>query len=176
MPHIQYAVPLVPQSSDMSCWAAGIAMILGWWNQASFDPQNLADNSGGVSYSGAYKNGLDPNDTYILKRYGLVVEYPACYTAQAVYDLLANYGPLWMASSVPGPHIRVITGIVVNSNNPDTSIVTINDPWQRGMKVFRTSNTGSSYTIRFDALMAQYEALGRSELKQPSPIYFAHMP
>lgn len=173
---IQYNVPLVAQTSGMSCWAAGIAMILGWWHQASYDQEMLAQNPGGRNYGGAYRNGLDPNDSYILERYGLVVEYPACYTPEAVYNMLVSYGPLWLASAVPGPHVRVITGISVNRTNPDASIVTINDPWQRGMAAFRPTNTGSSYTTRWDVLMTQYEGLGAQELKEPSPIYLAHMP
>src|SRR5262245_41045121 len=108
-----YDVILIPQSTNMSCWAASIAMILSWKNQASFDPQMIAANPGGTSYMPQFANngpGLDPNDRYILERNGFTLEAPQCYTLQAVQGLLAQHGPLWFASLDPAPHIRVITG------------------------------------------------------------------
>ena len=58
---MEYDVPLIPQTTSMSCRAASIAMILGWKNQASFDPRLIAANNGGISYLPAFDSGLDPN-------------------------------------------------------------------------------------------------------------------
>ena len=63
---MRYEVPLVAQTSDMSCWAASIAMILGWRNQQSIPDEIIARNPGGLDYMTSYINSLDPNDTYIL--------------------------------------------------------------------------------------------------------------
>ena len=44
-----YSVPLVPQTSNMSCWAAGIAMILGWKRHMSIPDQIIAANPGQIA-------------------------------------------------------------------------------------------------------------------------------
>jgi Papain-like cysteine protease AvrRpt2 len=180
---IQHHVPLVPQTTDNSCWAAGIAMIIGWRRGMSIDPSMIATNPGGSSYMQSMKTGLDPNDTYILARWGLRAEAPASYMPEGIEDMLRRYGPLWVASAVPGPHIRVITGIQVGKTAADT-ILYINDPWEKGMRVFRWPNRGSKYTENYKQFVQQYERLGRREFGhgpntrgyQPAPIYVAHLP
>lgn len=174
---VGYNVPLVPQSTDMSCWAAGIAMIYGWRNSLSINPKTIATNAGGISYLDQFKDrtgGLNPNDTYILKRWGLVSEAPQCYTVEGFADLLQSYGPLWVASAVPGPHIRVVTGIDTDEDGRD-GIVAINDPWEVGMTTFRPSNRGSTYTRTYSRFMGEVENLGSQELKEPAPVYVAHL-
>lgn len=85
-------------------------MILGWKHQASFDPQLIAANPGGLNYMPQFTKGLDPNDRYILERNGFAIEAPPCYLLQAVQALIDAHGPLWVASAAPAPHIRVVTG------------------------------------------------------------------
>ena len=165
---MRYDVPLIPQSTGMGCWAASIAMILGWKHQASFDPSRIAANPGGISYVPSLTNGLNPNDRYILQRNGFIVEEPACYTPAAITALIDSYGPLWLAGLVPlsgvanpVPHIRVVTGF-------EGGRVYINDPWP--------VDRGSIYTSDFQRIfVGQMETLGASELNQPAPIYVAHL-
>ena len=169
---MQYSVPLVPQTTSMSCWAASIVMILSWRNQASFDPSLLAQNSGGTSYAHQFQHGLNPNDVYILNRYGLVVEAPRSYNMQAFYDMLARHGPLWVAGATfPQVHVRVVTGMDLARGR-----VHINDPWQRGMRNFRPGNRGSRYTISYGQFMNEVGGLAGTELGEPRPVYVAHMP
>jgi hypothetical protein len=159
-----YDVILIPQSTNMSCWAASIAMILSWKNQASFDPQMIASNPGGTNYMPQFANngpGLDPNDKYILERNGFKLEAPQCYTLEAVQGLLAQHGPLWVASQVPaGPHIRVVTGSTGDRLH-------INDP--------SPVNQGAKYTRGFNDFFGQMETLGGQELNEPSPVYVAYL-
>lgn len=155
-----YDVPLVPQSTSMSCWAASMAMIMSWNNQASYDPQTIARNPGGTNYMPSFRNGLDPNDRYILERNGFTLEYPQCYTLQAVQSLLRYAGPLWFASLAPAPHIRVIRGFQGDQ-------LVVNDPGP--------VNRGSQYNRSYTSLFGQMEALGASELTQASPVYVAYM-
>ena len=108
---MKYEVPLVPQTSRMSCWAASIAMILGWQRQMSMPDEIIARNPGGTSYMTSYQTGLDPNDTYILNANGFDTEPPQCYTPELIYSMLVSHGPLWVATWAPGPHIRVVTGM-----------------------------------------------------------------
>ena len=165
---MRYDVPLIAQQTGMGCWAASIAMILGWKNQASFDPAGIAANPGGTSYVPSLTNGLDPNDRYILERNGFEVEAPACYLPQAVSSLLDTYGPLWLAGLVrlsgvanPVPHIRVVTGM-------ENGWVYVNDPWPVG--------SGSQRMLSFNQVfVGQMEALGSRELKERAPVYVAHL-
>ncbi len=165
---MRYDLMLIPQGTSMGCWAASIAMILGWQQQASFDPGRIAANPGGTSYVPSLTSGLDPNDRYILRQNGFAVEEPVCYTPGGIESLLNDYGPLWLAGLVPlagvaspVPHIRVVTGI-------QNGQIYINDPWP--------VNHGSRYNRNFGTIfVGQMEALGERELNQPAPIYVAHL-
>ncbi len=163
---MKYDVPLIAQMTGMGCWAASIAMILGWKSQASFDPTLIAANPGGTDYTPSLVNGLDPNDRYILERNGFALEAPVCYTPSGISDLLSTHGPLWVASLAPlsgagrAPHIRVVTGMEGGS-------VFVNDPWP--------VNRGDRYQRAFQTFFGQMEDLGGRELKERNPVYVAHL-
>jgi hypothetical protein len=56
---LYHDVPLIPQSTGVSCWAASMAMILSWKNHVSFDPRVIWRNPGARSYSTEYdRTGL----------------------------------------------------------------------------------------------------------------------
>lgn len=173
--NVNLNVPLIPQTTDMSCWAAGIAMIRGWRDHVSINPKVIATNPGGIPYLAQFKTGLNPNDTYILRRWGLVAEAPQCYSVEGFAGLVQKYGPLWVASAVPGPHIRVVTGVLVGATAEKTT-VSVNDPWEQGMRVFKWPNRGSHYYMTYTNFTNQYETLGRREFSEPAPIYVAHLP
>ena len=179
---LYYNVPLIPQSTGVSCWAASMAMILSWQNHASFDPRMIRRNPGGRSYSTEYdRTGLDPNDAAILRRFGFDIEPPQCYTVDGITRLLENKGPLWVAGAVDltgpnsaNPHIRVIIGISPG-NSADNTRIFINDPWERGMTTFRPSNRGSQYSQSYTEFLREYEGLGARELREPAPVYIAYL-
>ena len=155
-----YEVYLIPQTSKMSCWAASIAMILGWKKQMSIPDTVIARNPGGLNYMTSYAQGLDPNDRYILEANGFGIEAPMCYTQQGISSLLSRKGPLWVATWAPGPHIRVVRGM-------SGSTLYINDP--------APVNTGSQYTQSFSKFFGAMESLGVRELKEKSPVYVAYL-
>ena len=157
---MNYEVPLVPQTSRMSCWAASIAMILGWKQQMCIPDTVIAQNPGGLSYMTSYATGLDPNDRYILEANGFGIESPQCYTPAGIESLLQRKGPLWVATWAPGPHIRVVTGMSGTTLN-------INDP--------APVNTGSKYTRSFANFFGAMENLGGRELSERSPVYVAYL-
>ncbi|MFA8385362.1 MAG: papain-like cysteine protease family protein [Pelagibaca sp.] len=159
---MKYDVQLIAQTTGMSCWAASIAMILGWRYNTSIADTTIAANSGGTNYTPSMTTGLDPNDRYILERNGFILDEPMCYTPELVKSILEANGPLWVASQVPaGPHIRVVTGY-------DGKQLYINDPAPVGR--------GSRYTRSFDRFFGAMEQLGEAELTtQRAPIYVAYL-
>jgi N-acetyl-anhydromuramyl-L-alanine amidase AmpD len=121
-------VQLVPQPTGMSCWAAAASMVVGWRDQMSINPEEIARGAGQWA---AYQNGLDPADVPSLANaWGLVIEPPQCYLLEGFASLLANKGPLWVAAAVPGLHAIVVTGLY-GDGTPDGTYVRIKDPWGR---------------------------------------------
>lgn len=159
---MRYDVQLIPQGTNMGCWAASIAMILGWKNQASFDPGMIAANPGGLNYTPSLQSGLDPNDKYILERNGFELEPPLCYMLSRIHDLIDSNGPLWVAGRLPTipAHIRVVTGY-------EGQMLYINDPWP--------VNQGAIYTRSFTSFFGEMEQLGSAEINEPSPVYVAYL-
>ncbi len=153
-------VPLVPQQTGMSCWAAGAAMLVAWRDRMSVDPSEIARAAGAWAQ---YQAGLAPEDASIFPVWGLVPEPAQTYTIQGFADLLQRYGPLWVAGAVPGPHIRVVIGIS-GDGSPDGTIVHIHDPWERGMTTFRLPNAGARYTETYRQFEATQAALARQEM------------
>lgn len=178
--NIYYDVPLVPQQTNMSCWAAGAAMITGWRDKVSVDPKEVAD---GVGYWNQYQHnspGLDPNDVKMLDKYALTRKAPQSYTVDGFAQVLEN-GPLWVASAEPGAHIRVVTGMM-GDGTPEGTIVYVNDPWDKDKKEldgmseadFAKNNKGSQYSESYIEFMNKMENLARRELNEPAPVYIAH--
>ncbi|CAN7556635.1 DUF3238 domain-containing protein [Phenylobacterium sp. LjRoot225] len=153
-------VELIPQTSDLGCWAAAAAMVVGWRDHMSVSPSSIADM---CSRSGL--NGLDfGKEKEFAKSIGLVAENPACYTADGFRGLLESFGPLWVGSAVPSPHIRVVTGMY--SDGLDT-YVRITDPWDRVVgapgkpgPALATHETGSRYIMRYEDFTQEYETAG----------------
>src|SRR5262249_43098705 len=121
-------VPLINQMTNMSCWAASAAMVVGWRDQLSIDPAAIATGSGEWS---AYQNGLSPSDVPTLANaWGLTAEPPQCYSADGLRELVESMGPLWVTAAVPGLHAIVVTGVYGDGSENNT-FVRINDPWDR---------------------------------------------
>lgn len=171
---IQYDVQLVPQQTGMSCWAAGMAMLVGWRDRVSINPAEIAR---GVGYWAAYQNGLNASDVNAFLYWGLAYEQPMTYTVRGFADLLAQHGPLWVATlegqGRGNPHVRVVTAIR-GDGTPDGTVLTIYDPWQRGMRTFRTPNPGSIYNETYTEFVRKQSELGGREMNQTAPIYVAH--
>ncbi len=169
---IRYNVQKVPQQTGFSCWAAGFAMIVGWRDQMSIDPSEIARATG---YWAQYQNGLHPEDLRVMSTWGLVPAPLQTHTVESFANMLRRYGPLWTASAEPGPHIRVVTGIQ-GDGTPDGTTLFINDPWEQGMTSFRPSNTGSQYTETYRQFVEKQSTLAGQEANYSAPVYVAHLP
>jgi hypothetical protein len=165
-----YDVQLVPQQTGYSCWAAGAAMLVGWRDQISIDPFEIAN---AIGYWQQYQNGLEPADTTMFAAWGLTPEPPQTYTIEGFAQLLENYGPLWVASAEPGPHIRVVTGITGDGTADGTTLM-INDPWQLGMTTFSLPNNGAQYSETYREFEQKQRTLAIEETGLEG-IYVAHL-
>lgn len=172
--NIAYEVELVPQQTGMSCWAASAAMIVGWNDLVSIDPSEIAR---GIGYWNQYKSGLAASDTTMFSYWGLRREPPQSYTVMGFAQMLHASGPLWVAgdlgTTTVEPHVRVIAGMQ-GDGTPQGTILTIHDPWQRGMTSFRSPNNGSTYTMTYQEFVNNQERLARHERNIPGAIYIAH--
>jgi hypothetical protein len=167
---IRFDVPLVPQQTGMSCWAAGAAMVVAWREKYSTDPSTIAQGAGEWA---SYSAGLNPESTTIFPIWGLTPEPQQSYSVDAFRQLLETYGPLWVAGAVPGPHIRVVIGMY-GDGTPDGTKVLINDPWQKGMNVFSLPNAGAQYEETYSQFVTETERLARREaVGFPRAIYVA---
>jgi hypothetical protein len=140
-------VPLVPQLTGMSCWAAAAAMIIGWRDRVVVDPPRVARGAGSWQ---AYAGGLHPADVQSLARaWGLVEERRETWTPEALRRVLQRHGPVWLGEASPGLHSIVVAGMH-GDGTPDGTWVRINDPWPIGR--------GERYTLPWRALSANYRA------------------
>jgi hypothetical protein len=135
-------VPMVPQLTGMSCWAAAAAMIVGWRDRVVVSPEEVASGSGRW---GAYEDGLLPADVDTLARtWGLSVEPARDWNVESLRERLEEVGPLWLGEASPGLHSIVVTGIY-GDGSPDRTFVRINDPWPVGR--------GERYLLSLASLM-----------------------
>lgn len=168
----RYNVQLVPQLTGFSCWAAGFAMIVGWRDQMSIDPSEIARATG---YWQQYQQGLNAEDLRVMNTWGLVPAPLQTLTVEGFANLLQSYGPLWVASAEPGPHIRVVTGMK-GDGTADGTLVYINDPWEQGMTAFQPNNRGAQYTETYRQFVEKQSTLARQEANLEAPVYVAHLP
>ncbi|MEN1783496.1 MAG: M12 family metallopeptidase [Bacteroidota bacterium] len=168
---ITYNVNLVPQTSRLSCWAAAAAMIVGWRENLSMNPRDIAGGEGGWGEF-FYNNSLPPDNLEMFSIWGLQYEHGQSYTVEGFAQVLAQ-GPLWAATEVNnGAHVVVVSAMR-GDGTPGGTILTIQDPWEEGMTTFRSSNSGSTYTRTYEEFMRDQNALATRELSEPEAYYIA---
>lgn len=161
---VSHNVPLIPQSSGMSCWAASAAMMVGWRDSMSIPDTEIANAAGAFTQ---YQNGLLPNDRSIFPIWGMVDMPPQSYSILGLKGMIEDFGPLWFASDVGSPHARVITGIY-GDGTADNTFLKINDPWPVGR--------GAQYDISLATMTRQVESLyGQEAPRYLDPYYFARL-
>jgi N-acetylmuramoyl-L-alanine amidase len=144
---IWHEVPLVPQLTGMSCWAAAAAMIVGWRDCIDVRPEEVARGAGAWA---EYRDGLDPRDVEVLARtFALAVETPRTYSVSALRRMLERHGPLWVGAGPTGLHVIVVAGMY-GDGTPEGTFVRVLDPWPIGR--------GERYAITFAELAASLEA------------------
>jgi N-acetylmuramoyl-L-alanine amidase len=144
---VWHEVPLVPQLTGMSCWAAAAAMLVGWRDCLDVRPEDVA---AGLGRWDAYRDGLVPRDVVALARaFGLVIEPARSYGTRELFALLERVGPLWVGEAVPGLHVVVVAGMH-GDGTPEGTWVRVADPWPIGK--------GERYQLRFPEFCANLAA------------------
>jgi hypothetical protein len=147
---IRHEVPLVPQLTGMSCWAACAAMVVGWRDAAYVQPEQIAR---GLGRWGAYRDGLQPADVDTLARvWGLVIEPPRAYGQDEFERLLAQHGPLWIGQADPDLHVICVVGLT-GDGSADGTLVRVNDPWPPG--------DGERYSITLGEFAGNFRSASR---------------
>jgi ABC-type bacteriocin/lantibiotic exporter with double-glycine peptidase domain len=102
---VSYPVSLVLQPTNMSCWAASLAMLTGKGSaQEIADETNLQHAMNDGASSDEFQNAVT--------QLGLQLEGGACGYPNMFAGWLQSYGPIMVAKDInPGFHAVVITGI-----------------------------------------------------------------
>jgi hypothetical protein len=145
---VWWEVPLVPQVTGMSCWAAAAAMLIGWRDSVHVDPEDVARACGRWA---EYRDGLEASDVRgFAAAWQLVAERPATLDAAQLHALLAANGPLWVGEASPGLHVVVVSGLVGDGSDAGTRLRVL-DPWPVGR--------GERYLIPVSDLARTHRAL-----------------
>ncbi len=155
-------VELIAQPTDVSCWAASAAMVVGWKDRISLTPEAIVEIAGRSTAT-----GLDPAQVeQFATEIGLAFEPPQSYSIEGFRRLLEASGPLWVGASLPGLHAIVVTGMY-SDGAPDGSdtFVRITDPWDRVAgnpgspgPYLKTHAQGSRYILRWADFVREFEA------------------
>jgi monoamine oxidase len=126
---VLYDVPLIPQPDKLSCWAASIAMLVSYRNQASIDPESLAEEVGRSLRTSYGWDMLEEVKDY----YGFVdIELPSntsLYVQPSQWqEWLERYGPLWV-TVIGAPSHAVVVRALVGDGTPEGTKVYVNNPW-----------------------------------------------
>jgi len=136
--NIQHQVTLQPQHTQMTCWSAVVAMMLGGGFCAGSGEASM-DSRGGLLPD-------EQNVAALARSYGLQMEMPQSWTVQGLANMLRG-GPVGMFGAMPRRHAVLIAGMR-SDGTPDTTTLTIYDPWPVGV--------GRIVQANYQTLMSTY--------------------
>ena len=120
---IEHAVNLVPQPTAVSCWAAALAMVVGFRDSTSYPVTAIARRAGMNTTSGyGWSEIRSAVGVWGLSTTAPMSAYPA-YWAR----LLQNHGPLWVVRT-GAPYHAVVVGGIRGNGTLDGTQVTVYDP------------------------------------------------
>jgi hypothetical protein len=122
---IDYQVELISQPTDVSCWAAGLAMVVSFRDQASYSADEVASRANmDIKRSYGWNDIRSAVSTWQLKEEG-----PTCAMPGYWAGLLQANGPLWVVEvGNPGTHAVVLVGMH-GDGTPEGTSATLNNPW-----------------------------------------------
>ena len=120
---ISFDVPLIPQPTAVSCWAASLAMVISHRDSAMYSVEDIASQASmdtSTGYKWAQIQGAV--SSWSLRQEGSVCGPPSFWA-----NLLRSFGPLWIVEVGNPAHAVVVTGIQ-GDGSPESAIVNINNP------------------------------------------------
>lgn len=143
---VDLSVGYVQQSTNMNCWAASTAMLVGYQHSMSIPDTVIVDQMTEADPGSNYHDGAtQPELRHVAEHYGFTQVYPVCQDAHGWEEWLNQHGPLLI--QVPGNayHSIVIVGVKPEDTPPTIHVL---DPWN-----------GDQW-ISFDDLNSRYELAG----------------
>jgi Papain-like cysteine protease AvrRpt2 len=117
------SIPLVAQPTDVTCWAASIAMLVGK------TAEEVCEGAGMTTTDGYGWSDIQRAVSY----WGLREIGPACGGPDYFAPMLQS-SPLWIVEVGAPYHAVVLTGMYCDGDEWDinTTRVTVNNPWPPG--------------------------------------------
>jgi|GEM_PF-2150345 len=130
---VAYDVPLIPQTTKATCWAASMAMLLSGLDGVSYsDAQVFSDMGLDINASYDELASIDGANT-VAASYGflpiVVPETSQAFDAETWMGWLESYGPMWIAIEGDPSHAVVLTGGTYDDETGEATF-TLNDPWE----------------------------------------------
>jgi hypothetical protein len=117
------SIPLIPQPTEVTCWAASIAMLVGR------SVQEVCDAAGMTTEDGYGWSEIQR----AVSTWGLTEIGPACGGPDYFAPMLER-SPLWIVEIGAPYHAVVLTGMYTDADEWawDNTTVTVNNPWPPG--------------------------------------------
>jgi hypothetical protein len=130
---VQTDLVLIPQPTDVTCWAASLAMVVSARDRASTDPQRVASRA-----------GMDVNTGYgwddirrAVSAWDLIEEGPQSTMPDELARWLETWGPIWVVE-IGAPYHAVVLAGVRGDGTPEGTYVTVYNPWPPGVGAIET--------------------------------------
>jgi N-acetylmuramoyl-L-alanine amidase len=161
-----YDVALVAQPDKLSCWAASMAMLVGYYRGQSIPAESLARDVG-RSLRTSY--GWDLLEA-VKRHYGLTaISLPSNLSLAPRpaewHQWLRDYGPLWVTTTGRPSHAIIVRGIEGDLTEGGTTLHILN-PWDTTERFsadpidFSPANHGRAYTRPFRDFAGDFGNLG----------------
>jgi hypothetical protein len=180
MTNVSYDVPLIPQPDKLSCWCGSMAMLVSYQRQASYPPEQLANDVGlslrtsyGWDMLEAVKDKFGFQDIMLPSNASL---YPQ---PQQWLDWLTANGPLWITTVGAPSHAIVLRGIF-GDLTPDGTTMQINNPWDTSASFsadpieFNPPNHGIAYEQSFANLASDFGNMDLADYGSWRVLYLPH--
>lgn len=122
--NVSHDVPLVPQPTQVSCWAAALTMVVDYRDQMNYPVQQIASRAG-MNLNTGYRWGQIQN---AVSTWGLQEIAPMSADPIWWADMLDAHGPLWIVEVGAPYHAVVVTALHGGGTAGDTE-VHVNNPW-----------------------------------------------
>ena len=132
---VNFSVPLVPQPTAVSCWAAALTMVVSNRDQASYAPQTIGEGASMDMDTGyGWSEISNAVSAWHLSTEGPVSAFPSYWAG-----LLESHGPIWIVEVGAPYHAVVVVGINGDGTAEGTT-VTLNNPWPPNAGVVETKS------------------------------------